>query len=142
MLRNLSLAVATTGLSLAQQAQKDTILPGNVPSGIEESPDDGLQAADQGSILNRKDARTITLKIPAPRGQIVDRNGEPMAQNEVAYQVALQFEQFQDVDREYVVEWARKRTASLEGLVRYVEEKTDDELYDHYRHRRWLPLYL
>lgn len=142
LLRNLSLAVATTGLSLAQQAQKDTILPGNVPSGIEESPDDGLQAADQGSILNRKDARTITLKIPAPRGQIVDRNGEPMAQNEVAYQVALQFEQFQDVDREYVVEWARKRTASLEGLVRYVEEKTDDELYDHYRHRRWLPLYL
>lgn len=92
--------------------------------------------------MGRKDARTITLKIPAPRGQIVDRSGEPLAQNEVAYQVALQFEQFQDVDRQYVVDWARVRLARLGGLLGEGVEKTDDELYDHYRHRRWLPLYV
>lgn len=100
------------------------------------------RSADQGSILNRKDARTITLRIPAPRGQIVDRFGEPIVQNEVAYQVALQFEQFQDVDRQYVVDWARTRLASLNGMVEVISTKTDDELYDHYRHRRWLPLYV
>jgi penicillin-binding protein 2 len=99
-------------------------------------------AADEGSILNRKDARTITLKIPAPRGQIVDRFGEPIVQNEVAYQVALQFQQFQDVDRQYVINWARTRLAKLEGLAKGISQKTDDELYDHYRHRRWLPLYV
>jgi penicillin-binding protein 2 len=104
--------------------------------------DDRPRGADEGSILTRKDARTITLKIPAPRGQIVDRFGEPMVQNEVAYQVALQFEQFQDVDRQYVVEWARVRLARLEGLVEGISDKTDDELYNHYRHRRWLPLYV
>lgn len=99
-------------------------------------------AADQGSILTRKDARTITLKIPAPRGQIVDRFGEPIAQNEVAYQVALQFQQFQDVGRQYVIDWARTRLARLDGLVASVSVKTDDEIYEHYRHRRWLPLYV
>ena len=92
--------------------------------------------------MNRKDARTITLKIPAPRGQIVDREGEPMAQNEVAYQVALQFEQFQDVDREYVVGWARTRLATIEGKIKGYTAKTDDEIHEHYRHRRWLPLYV
>lgn len=100
------------------------------------------RSADDGSILNRKDARTITLRIPAPRGQIVDRFGEPMVQNEVAYQVALQFEQFQDVDRAYVVEWARAHLGRLNGLVDTITAKTDDELFDHYRHRRWLPLYV
>ncbi|QTN33079.1 hypothetical protein HZ994_12390 [Akkermansiaceae bacterium] len=100
------------------------------------------RSADEGSILTRKDARTITLKIPAPRGQIVDRSGEPIVQNEVAYQVALQFEQFQDVDRQYVVDWARSRLAGLEGAVKGFSNKSDDELYDHYRHRRWLPLYV
>ena len=44
-----------------------------------------------GAIMTRKAARAITLKIPAPRGMIVDRNGEPLAQNVVAYQIALQF---------------------------------------------------
>ena len=108
------------------------------PAGGAERP----RSADDGSILNRKDARTITLRIPAPRGQIVDRFGEPMVQNEVAYQVALQFEQFQDVDRAYVVEWARAHLARLNGLVGTIVPKTDDELFDHYRHRRWLPLYV
>ena len=100
------------------------------------------KSANEGSILTRKDARTISLKIPAPRGQIVDRNGEPFAQNEVAYQIALQYQQFQDVDRSYVIEWARTRMAKLKGVFEITYEKTDDELYDHYRHRRWLPLYL
>jgi penicillin-binding protein 2 len=100
------------------------------------------KSASEGSILNRKDARVISLKIPAPRGQIVDRNGEPFAQNEVAYQVALQFQQFQDVDRAYVVNWARARMSKLDGVIELAYPKTDDELHDHYRHRRWLPLYL
>lgn len=100
------------------------------------------KSASEGSFLTRKDARTISQRIPAPRGQIVDRNGEPFAQNEVAYQVALQFQQFQDVDKPYVIEWARSRMEKLNGVVEITYPKTDDELYDHYKHRRWLPLYI
>ncbi len=123
-------------------------LTANAPAGTSEGSGvspvvaDAPRGANEGSILNRKDARTITLKIPAPRGQIVDRTGKSLAQNEVAYQVALQFEQFQDVDRQYVVDWARARMNRLTGLVKIPYEKTDEELYDHYRHRRWLPLYV
>ncbi len=101
-----------------------------------------LQSAKSGSILTRKDARAITLKIPAPRGLIVDRHGEVIAQNRVVYQVALQFEQFEDVDRDFVVAWGRARLNALEALVENLFPKTDEDLFQHYRHRRWLPLYL
>ena len=98
------------------------------------------RGAADGAIVTRKDARAITLKIPAPRGQIVDREGEPLAQNRVAYQVALQFKQFENADRDFVVNWARTRLDSLQGLVENQMQQTDEELYDHYRNRRWLPL--
>ena len=98
------------------------------------------RGASDGAISTRKDARTITLKIPAPRGLILDRNGEPLAQNQVAYQIGLQYRQFENADRDFVIQWARTRLNSLQALVRSVSSKTDDELYDHYRHRRWLPL--
>lgn len=130
---------------LASGALQAQTLDGAAPGQLDLSPPlspAAAPSASDGSILTRKDARTITLKIPPPRGQIVDREGEPLAQNEVAYQVALQFEQFQDVDREYVVDWARTRLARIEGKVKGYTAKTDEELYEHYRHRRWMPLYV
>ena len=93
-----------------------------------------------GAIVTRRDARAITLKIPAPRGMIVDRHGEPMAQNVVAYQIALQFRQFEKADRAFVIDWARTRLNALAETRKDIEAKTDDEIYDHYLHRRWLPL--
>lgn len=96
--------------------------------------------ATDGAIITRKDARTITLKIPGPRGEIVDREGEPLAQNRVAYQVALQFKQFENADRDFVINWARTRLDTLHLLVKNLVPKSDDEIFDHYRNRRWLPL--
>ena len=98
------------------------------------------RGAADGAIFARRDARAITLKIPAPRGQIVDRDGAPLAQNQVAYQVALQFRQFENADRDFVVNWARTRLDGLQAIAKGGVAKTDDELYEHYRHRRWLPL--
>ena len=135
------LIAALIGSALLHAQSQDEVTPKSV-SVIPPAQTEGLPSASDGSILSRKDARTITLKIPPPRGQIVDREGEPLAQNEVAYQVALQFEQFQDVEREYVVNWARTRLARIEGKLKGFTAKTDEELYDHYRHRRWLPLYV
>src|SRR3954454_2139868 len=39
----------------------------------------------------QKHARTYVLNIPAPRGQIVDRNGSPLAQTRVSYNLAIVF---------------------------------------------------
>src|SRR6188768_429623 len=39
----------------------------------------------------QKHARTYVLNIPAPRGQIVDRNGSPLAQTRVSYNLGIVF---------------------------------------------------
>lgn len=126
-------------LAHAQNPAAPDLVNANLPAGAPVDAPAARGAAD-GAINTRKDARTITLKIPAPRGQIVDREGEPLAQNQVAYQVALQFQQFENADRDFVINWARTRLDALQMLVKNVVPKTDDELFDHYRHRRWLPL--
>lgn len=122
-------------LTHAQNPVAPDLVNANIPVDAPAS-----RGAADGAINTRKDARTITLRIPAPRGMIVDREGEPLAQNQVAYQVALQFQQFENADRDFVINWARTRLDSLQLLVKNLVPKTDDELFDHYRHRRWLPL--
>ena len=49
----------------------------------------------------------MALLIPAPRGPILDRNGEPLAVTSVAYQLALRFEIFENPDRSRVVGFGR-----------------------------------
>jgi penicillin-binding protein 2 len=96
--------------------------------------------AREASIKTLKNARAITLKIPAPRGQIVDREGEPFAQNIVAYQIGLQFKQFENADRDFIVNWGRTRIEQLRPAFKDLNVPSDDELYNHYKDRRWLPL--
>lgn len=99
-------------------------------------------ALNDASVTGLKNARVITLSIPAPRGQIVDREGEPFAQNRVSYQIALQFPQFENATKEFVIDWARKRLEEVKILWPKISEKADEELWSHYQNRRWLPLYL
>ncbi len=39
----------------------------------------------------QKLARTYILDVPAPRGQITDRHGVPLAQNKLSYNLAINF---------------------------------------------------
>ena len=39
----------------------------------------------------QKQARTYLLNVPAPRGQITDRHGAPLAQTRVAFNLGLSF---------------------------------------------------
>lgn len=93
-----------------------------------------------GSLLTRPNARTTTVSIPAPRGQITDRYGEPFAQTKVVWYVAIQYPQFEKVDRDYVLQWARKRVNTANEAFGEVWSISDDDLWEHYRHRRWLPM--
>lgn len=101
-----------------------------------------LRSATDGSILTQRDARAITLKIPAPRGQITGREGKPLAQTSVAYQVCLQYPQFDNADQAYIINWGRTRLDQLQEVIEKPIPRSDEELADHYRHRRWLPLYV
>ena len=136
------LAVALVGATplVAQQLPTPPELVNHPqPAAIPPPPAVG-RTASEGSIFSRPDARTITLKIPAPLGQIVARDGEPLAQNRVAYQVALQFKQFENADADFILNWARTRLDALTPIIKNPVPKSDAELADHHRHRRWLPL--
>jgi len=135
------LAVVTAGPLPAQKVVSAKTGPADPAADLSAplTPPGGKSASD-GSILTRRDARAITLKIPAPRGQITDRDGRPLAQTRVAYQVGLQYKQFETTDPEFIVRWGRTRLDALQKLIKSPISKTDDELSDHYRNRRWLPL--
>jgi penicillin-binding protein 2 len=94
------------------------------------------------SVTGLKNARVMSLAIPAPRGQILDRNGEPLAQSRVVSQLSIQFPQFEKVDRSFVVSWARLRLDEAKVLLPNTQNKSDDEIWAHYKDRRWLPFYI
>ncbi len=89
----------------------------------------------------QKEARTLTLNIPAPRGQIVDRHGVPLAQTRVAYYLALNFPFLGDkaTDRE-ILSYARSRIGQANSTLGKQWNLPDDRLVSHYKNRRWLPL--
>ena len=94
---------------------------------------------DEASIRTRKDARTMTLSIPAPRGQIVDRFGYPYSQTKVIWYPALQMEQFEDESDEFIITWCRERITKANEVFGCEINVTDKALVNHYRHRRWIP---
>jgi len=132
------LSISPRGLAGFCLAVTTALAAGEAPA--PSGPAANGRTASNASILTRRDARAITLKIPAPRGQIVDREGEPFAQNVVAYQIGLQFRQFENADRDFVVRWGRARIEQLRPYFKNLDSPSDDELFEHYRHRRWLPL--
>jgi len=98
------------------------------------------RSATSGSITNRADARTMLLTIPAPRGMITDRDGKPLAQSRVRYELALNFPQLIDESDASVLKWARTRLARAATISDKVRDFSDKALLSHYEHRRWIPL--
>jgi len=89
----------------------------------------------------QKEARTLTLSIPAPRGQIVDRHGVPLAQNRAAMYLAIAFPYLgKDAKDAEVVAFARKRMGMANQVLGKRWDLPDDRLINHYKNRRWLPL--
>lgn len=88
----------------------------------------------------QKEARTLILTIPAPRGQIVDRNGVPLAQNRVVHHLALSFPFMKDATREQILEFAHDRIAKANQILGKAWKLDDEDMVQHYHNRRWLPL--
>lgn len=88
----------------------------------------------------RTEFRTYYFEIPAPRGLITDRNGEPLAQSRVAYHLALAFPTGAAMTDAQVVDFARQNLSAAADLLRRPIELTTVQLLDHYRERRILPM--
>ena len=90
----------------------------------------------------QKQARTHLLHIPAPRGQITDRHGAPLAQNRVSYNLGLNFPTPLEFTDSQAVNFARSQILTAEKLLGRQFAVTDEALVLHYNNRGILPFIL
>src|SRR5213594_414501 len=88
----------------------------------------------------QKLARTYVLDIPAPRGQITDRTGLPLAQNKVSYNLAISFPTPLDFIDAKAVAFAREKIDKAAKLTGRSIKISDDAILRHYHNRGILPL--
>jgi penicillin-binding protein 2 len=88
----------------------------------------------------QKHARTYVLNIPAPRGQIVDRHGNPLAQTRVSYNLAIVFPTPTTFSDAEVMRYAEPQILLARGITGRTISVTQDLLLKHYKNRGVLPL--
>ncbi len=92
------------------------------------------------SLNTDPNARPLSLRVPAPRGQIVDRHGEPLAQNRVAYYLGIQLPLQDGLTDAAVFDAAREPVAWLRRTVPDGWDMKDEKIVEHYQKRRWVPM--
>jgi penicillin-binding protein 2 len=88
----------------------------------------------------QKMARTYVLDIPAPRGLITDRNGTPLAQNRLSFNLAISFPTPLDFSDPQLLSYAREKIQAAEKLLGRSLKISDDLIKRHYHNRGILPL--
>ena len=111
--------VATPSPSLSPTGDEETIIP---------------------TFETQKLARTYILDVPAPRGQITDRTGLPLAQNKVSYNLAISFPTPLDFTDTKAVAFAREKIDKAAKLIGRPIKISDDAILRHYHNRGVLPL--
>ena len=87
----------------------------------------------------QKLARTYVLDIPAPRGLITDRNGLPLAQNRLSYNLAISFPTPLDFSDPQLLAFAQEKIQAAEKMLGRQLRISDDLIKRHYRNRGILP---
>src|SRR3954469_8113658 len=87
----------------------------------------------------QKLARTFILDIPAPRGQITDRHGVPLAQNKLSYNLAINFPTPLDFSDAEAIAFAREKIAVAAKLLGREIKISDEAILGHYRNRGIMP---
>ena len=90
----------------------------------------------------QKQARIYLLTIPAPRGQITDRNGAPLAQTRISYSLGLKFPTPLEFTDRQAITFARSQIMTAEKLLGRKFEVTDEAILQHYKNRGILPFFL
>jgi penicillin-binding protein 2 len=87
----------------------------------------------------QRQAATYALTIPAPRGQITDRNGVPLAQTRVSYNLSVVFPTPFDFTDGQVIEFVNRAVQSARGLTSRPIGFSEDGVVQHYRNRGAIP---
>lgn len=133
--RSLLLILTASVLASAQDVPKAQPV-----IGAEENAKDPKNKDLAATLSTQKEARTMRLSIPAPRGQIVDRNGIALAQNRVVHYLALNFPFMDKATPQMILTFAKEKIEAANKLLGKTWMIPDDKLVSHYQNRRWLPL--
>src|SRR5437016_7773879 len=114
------------------QTQETTATPAANPTPSEE--------AILPTVVSQKLARTYILDVPAPRGQITDRNGVPLAQNRLSYNLAINFPTPLDFSDAQTLSFVREKMDKAGKLTGRTLRMPDEVILRHYRNRGIMPL--
>jgi penicillin-binding protein 2 len=87
----------------------------------------------------QRQAATYALSIPAPRGQITDRNGVPLAQTRVSYNLSVVFPTPFDFTDQQAIDFVNRAVVSARGLTSRPVGFSADGAAQHYRNRGAIP---
>jgi penicillin-binding protein 2 len=88
----------------------------------------------------QRKARTFVLGIPAPRGQITDRYGKPLAQTRLSYNLAISFPAPLDWQDSKILAFTKQQITLASGLLNRAIPIPDEVILNHYKNRGVLPL--
>ena len=131
------LILAVSHVTGQQLAPTPSTAPSATPS--EEVSQPALDEEIVPTFETQKLARTYILDIPAPRGQITDRNGAPLAQNRLSYNLAINFPTPLEFDDNQILEFAHRQIATAQKLLGRQIRIADDAILRHYHNRGILP---
>src|SRR4026207_756901 len=134
----ISLILAISNVTGQQLAPTPSTAPSATPS--EEVSQPALDEEIVPTFETQKLARTYILDIPAPRGQITDRNGEPLAQNRLSYNLAINFPTPLDFSDAQALSFAREKIDSTARLIGRKLKISDDAILRHYHNRGIMPM--
>lgn len=109
--------------------------PGTPPSSASQG-DEGLRP----SVFTRAEARTFNFKVPAPRGQILDRTGRVLANNRVRYYLAVQLPTGKGVNDAEILATCLNAIRQGNAILGTSWNLQYENILTHFRHRRWFPL--
>src|SRR6266513_2914521 len=130
----IALSIVTPAVATPAQTLMPTPAPATTPSA----------APEEETIIptfeTQKLARTYILDVPAPRGQITDRNGAPLAQNRLSYHLVINFPTPLDFSDAQALNFAKEKIDYAGKLIGRRLRISDDAILRHYRNRGIMPL--
>src|SRR6266536_5317456 len=133
-LSNLWIALCLLALAEATQAQTLGPAPAVSPSA---SPEEETIVP---TFETQKLARTYILDVPAPRGQITDRNGAPLAQNRLTYNLVINYPTPLDFSDAQALTFAREKIDRTARLIGRKLKISDEAILRHYHNRGVMPM--
>src|SRR5262245_62168914 len=117
--------------ALLQTARAQTLIPTPAPSPSAPPEEETIVPTFE----TQKLARTFMLDIPAPRGQITDRNGVPLAQNRLSYNLVITFPTPLNFSDAQALSYTREKIDQAGQLIGRRFRISDEAILRHYRTR-------